>query len=105
MDAAFDLVRHAEDRMAGGYEDERRRHEAEKQAAEARREAWKAEVKTVVKAGGLAPSLPADAEEPEPPVRPRIRVADATTEKLGALAAEPAMGGKWLQLLKEWRLG
>jgi hypothetical protein len=92
MDAAFELVRHAEERMGAGYDDERRRYETEKQAAEARRETWKIEVKNASKAGGSPPTLPRDAEEPEAPVRPRIRVADATTEKLGALAAANPRG-------------
>ena len=87
MDAAFDMVRQAEDRMAAGHDEERRRFEADKQAAEARRDAWKVEVKAAVKAGGNPPRMPADAEEPAAPVRPRIRVADTTTERLGALAA------------------
>lgn len=87
IDATVDLLRDAEDRMAAGFDDDRRQHEAEKQAAEARREAWKQEVKNLVKAGGNPPRMPSNAEDPEPPVRPRIRVADATVEKLAALAA------------------
>jgi hypothetical protein len=87
MDAAFDLVRHAEDLMASGFDHTRRDYETRKQAAEERRDIWKGEVKAALKAGGGAPPKPFDADEPEAPVRPRIRVADVTTEKLGALAA------------------
>jgi hypothetical protein len=87
MDAAFDLVRFAEDKMAPGFEEDRQAYITAKQVAEARREAWKAEVKTAIKSGHSAPDQPAEAEEPTPPVRPRIRVADATVEALGALAA------------------
>ena len=87
MDAAFNLVRFAEDRMADGFEQVQQEHATAKQACEARIEAWKVEVKTAVKNGDPPPALPADAQEPPTPVRPRIRVADATVEALGALAA------------------
>ena len=87
MDACFDLVRHAEDGMAAGFDDERRRYETQKQAARARREAWEIEIKAAIKAGNNPPSLPEDAVPPNEPVRPRVRVADFTIEKLGALAA------------------
>jgi hypothetical protein len=87
MDAAFNLVRFAEDRMAQGFDQEQQAHATLKQACEARVEAWKAEVRTAVKNGDAPPVLPDDAREPDTPVRPRIRVADATVEALGALAA------------------
>jgi hypothetical protein len=93
MDAAFDLVRHAEDLMTAGFDQMRREYETKKQAAEERRDIWKAEVKAALKAGGDAPPPnPLDADEPEAPVRPRIRVADVTTEKLGVLAAALSRG-------------
>ncbi|WP_193227573.1 DUF3987 domain-containing protein [Aureimonas psammosilenae] len=87
MDAAFDLVRHAEDRMAAGFEDTQRQHETTKQIARAKREAWEADVKIDLKNGQFPSSMPEDAILPEEPVRPRVRVADVTIEKLAALAA------------------
>ena len=87
MDAAFNLVRFAEDRMADGFEQIQQEHATAKQACEARIEAWKIEVKTAVKNGDPAPAMPDNAREPPAPVRLRIRVADATVEALGALAA------------------
>lgn len=87
MDAAFGLVRFAEDRMADGFEQVQQKYATAKQTAEAKAEAWKVEVKTAIKHGGSAPPMPSDAREPSPPIRPRIRVADATVEALGALAA------------------
>ena len=87
MDAAFDLVQHAEDRMAAGFDQENRRFETMKQIAKAKRDCWESEVKAVVKAGGIPPDMPDDAAPPDDPVRPRVRVADFTIEKLGALAA------------------
>jgi hypothetical protein len=88
IDVVCRLVQHAEDLMAAGFDDLNRDYETRKHIAEAKREAWKAEVKKVaVKPGEQPPAMPTDAADPTPPSRPRIRVADATTERLGALAA------------------
>jgi hypothetical protein len=67
MEAAFDLVRHAEDLMASGFDHTRRDYETRKQAAEERRDTWKAEVKVALKAGGGAPPKPLETDEPEIP--------------------------------------
>jgi hypothetical protein len=83
----FDLVRQAEDLLAAGYEEDLRIHELAKQITEAKRDVWQQEVKQAVKNGGIAPPLPRDAVTPDPPVRPRICVADVTTEKAASLAA------------------
>ncbi|WP_375410661.1 DUF3987 domain-containing protein [uncultured Methylobacterium sp.] len=87
MDAAFELVRFAEAQMAAGFESTQLAHATQMQACEARLDEWKAAVKKAVKAGASAPEMPSDALPPAPPVRPRIRVADATVEALGGLAA------------------
>ncbi|GLS18758.1 hypothetical protein GCM10007874_17750 [Labrys miyagiensis] len=87
MDAAFALVHHAEEQMAAGYDDERRDYETKRQTAKATREAWEAEVKASVKAGENPRQMPAEAEVPDVPPRPRIRVADATIEAIAKLAA------------------
>ena len=87
MDAAFDLVRHVEDMMASGFDDAHRDYETRKQIAKAKREAWEKEVAAALKSVGTAPPMPDEAVIPDEPIRPRIRVADVTTERLGALAA------------------
>lgn len=87
MDTALRLIQHIEDQQAANFDTTLRAYETQKQFAAAKRDAWQAQVKTVAKNGGTPPNMPADAEEPLPPVRPRIRVADSTQEKLGALAA------------------
>jgi Protein of unknown function (DUF3987) len=69
MDACFDLVRHAEEAMAAGFDDERRKYETKKQAARARREAWEIEIKAAIKAGDDPPGLPEDAVALSEPVR------------------------------------
>jgi hypothetical protein len=87
MDAAFELVRHVEDLMASGFNEAHRDYETRKQVAKARREAWEKQVAAALKSVRTAPPVPEDAVAPDEPVRPRIRVADVTTERLGALAA------------------
>ena len=87
MDAAFDLVRFAEDRMGLGFEAEQKQFATTRQTSEAHLEAWKATVKTAVKNGVPPPLMPVEAQPPNAPVRPRIRIADATVEALGGLAA------------------
>jgi hypothetical protein len=89
---AFSLLSLAEERLAIGFDDALRRHETDKQAAKAKREAWEVEVKAAVKSGESPPAMPGDAETPDPPVRPRVRVADATVEALAALAASLPRG-------------
>lgn len=86
MDRAFALVRHAEDEMAEGFDLILTDHATRKQVGEASLAAWKAEVAVAVKAGEEPPPMPADTNPPAP-VRPRIRIADATVEKMAALAA------------------
>ena len=92
IDVVHGLIQHAEDLMAAGFDDLNRDYETHKHIAEAIREAWKTDVKAAVKSGKPPPVMPTDAVEPTPPTRPRIRVADATTEGLGALAASLPRG-------------
>ncbi|AWN40262.1 DUF3987 domain-containing protein [Methylobacterium durans] len=87
MDAAFALVRYAEDQMALGFETEQLAYTMKKQVSEACQEEWKAKIKAAVKKGDPPPPMPDEAQAPDLPVRPRIRVADATVEALGGLAA------------------
>lgn len=92
LEAVLDLVRHAEAQMNEGFERKLRDFEMELAAAKAKHETWEQAVKAAIKAGELPPPLPDDAVCPAEPVRPRIRVADCTTEKLGILAASHDRG-------------
>lgn len=87
LDAAGDLIGHAEGRMAEGFPETHRAYESDREAAKARRAEWEAAVKAAVSAGDTPPMLTDDAVPPVEPVRPRIRVADATTERLATLSA------------------
>jgi hypothetical protein len=73
--------------VAVGFDADLQGFETAKQIAKARRDSWEDAVKTAIKSGVTPPDMPAGAGMPVEPVRPRLRVADATTEKLAALAA------------------
>lgn len=92
LDAGFQLLGHIEEKMAEGFDEKQRKFETDKAIAVASREVWQDAVKAATKKGVPPPSCPPEAILPEPPLRPRIRVADCTTEKLGYLAAHHKRG-------------
>ncbi len=92
MGAALELCQDAEERLAEGHDELLRAFETTKRVAALAREKWDAEVAAAVKAGELAPIMPRKALEPIIPTRPRIIVADATTEKLASLSASLPRG-------------
>jgi hypothetical protein len=92
LDAGFQLLEHIEARMAEGFDEKQRKFETDMAIALASREVWQDAVKAAAKRGEPAPNCPPEAILPEPPLRPRIRVADCTTEKLGYLAAHHERG-------------
>lgn len=78
--------------MADGHDEITRKFQATKRVAELVRERWEGLVAAAVKDGDPPPPMPFDAEVPDEPIRPRIVVADTTTERLGALAASLPRG-------------
>jgi Protein of unknown function (DUF3987) len=90
MDAVLDPVREIERDDMDHHQDVLARWEAEKAAAVVRAAKWEDEVEIAVKNGVPPPPKPANAVEPEKPPRPRIIMADATTEACASLlAAQP----------------
>jgi hypothetical protein len=87
MSASLDLVHASEDRMAEGFDDARRAYETAKRVAEAAREEWEIAIKVALKDGQKPPPMPATAEAPDEPVRPRLMTMDISTEKLACQAA------------------
>jgi hypothetical protein len=87
IDQALAALSALEERLALGHDEERRTFETNKQIAEASREEWKDRVRAAVKNGDTPPALPAEAEVPTAPERPRVRVSDFSTERLAQLAA------------------
>ncbi len=86
-DPMADIVADIERGLAVDMDQKWIRHETRKEEAKAIRDKWKDEVKEAAKIGVAAPQIPDDAREPDKPVRPRIRIADATPESLADLLA------------------
>ena len=82
LDAAFTPLHQIEQRMATEYGELLRAYEANKLAAVERREVWEAEVKAATEAKAPLPPIPVDAQTPLKPTRPRVRINNATTQKL-----------------------
>lgn len=92
LDVALEVLRESEDRMADGFDEKRRSWEIQSATAQAYRAAWEDAVKKAVKHGDTPPELPSEANMPESIERPRIRVADATSEAMGKLASSHDRG-------------
>lgn len=64
-----------------------REHTTDAEAAKARRDIWQRGVKKAAQSGAAPPPLPVDADEPTAPIRPRVRLSDATMEAAADLSA------------------
>jgi hypothetical protein len=76
-----------EETLAAGFGAIQRRHEAKSEEAKLHREAWEKDAKRCVKDGYLVPDLPVEAQEPDLPMRPRVRIMDTTPEAAVEIAA------------------
>jgi hypothetical protein len=74
------------------WQERKRKHLTAKTAAAERRELWEKEVKTAVKDRYPPPTMPADADDPEPPQRRRIFSTDPTVAKAERLSAANPRG-------------
>lgn len=66
--------------------------QADCERAKAERAAWQDQVKTATKEGGATPSLPAIANEPDPPRPRRLLVQDATPESMAEVLSGNPQG-------------
>ncbi len=90
MDPVFELVRELEAEMAPSFEETIRQYETDKLSAEIAYDAWKKEMKDAQKNGFKTPLKPVEANTPERPQLPRLRISDATTEAMIArLSMQP----------------
>jgi hypothetical protein len=92
QDAVLALGREIEGSIAEDFPDQLMAWETERMAAKETRLIWEDEVRKAVKNETPPPSIPAKANEPEKPVRPRIIVTDATIESLARLLAQHPRG-------------
>jgi hypothetical protein len=76
-----------EKEAAGDFVGVNRQHLADVESARIRKEMWQTQVKNAAKEGVEPPALPADADEPSAPVRPRVRLSDTTLEAAADLSA------------------
>jgi hypothetical protein len=86
------MVSAFEAEMAHDFEQTLRTYTADLEVASQKKEFWKIAIKTALKDGNPAPTLPPDAQEPLPPHRPRIMIADATMEATADIAAANPKG-------------
>ena len=112
-DPVFRLISQLEASLTEDFEATLRRYETDREYAFAAKESWKAEVKEAVSAGREPPLMPEEAEEPEEPPRPRIKVTDATIEKLAILLSQYPKGllqhrdeiAGWLENMSRYSAG
>lgn len=87
LDAVLDPVKAIESEMADAYKAAREKWDDADEIASLVLSQWKADAKKAVAAGESAPDKPEDADAGRPPVRERIRISDATVEKVAELLA------------------
>lgn len=92
MGAALALLDRAEDQMMVGFDERVREYKTREAYAKVRKELWERAVDAAAKQDEEPPKMPTDAEAPDRIVLPRIRVADATPEKLAELSAGQPRG-------------
>ncbi|MDF0603919.1 DUF3987 domain-containing protein, partial [Psychromarinibacter sp. C21-152] len=92
LDAVLDPVRDIERDLAETYKTERAEWDAKSEMAAMVHSAWKSEAKAAITEGDTPPEKPADADPGPAPVRDRIRIADATTEKVADLLSSTWRG-------------
>lgn len=92
LDAVLDPVREIEKGYAETYKAARQEWDAKDELSRISLAAWKAEAKTAIGEGDEAPPKPDNADPGTMPVRDRIRISDATTEKVAELLSSTWRG-------------
>lgn len=92
LDAVLDPLKALETRVRTEAETARKTWAAEAETAQLALSAWKAAAKAAISEGKEAPAKPGNAEPGPEPHQPRLRINDATIEKLAALAARQPRG-------------
>ncbi|MEP1612772.1 MAG: DUF3987 domain-containing protein [Roseobacter sp.] len=83
LDAVLDPIREIESQLAAQCKDARHDWQAHDEIAKLNLAKWKADAKAATENVLPAPEKPKKADAGHPPVRGRVRIADATTEKFG----------------------
>lgn len=92
LEIATDVARTVELDAAEGHKLALAEWETGAESAKIVSKRWRDEVETATKNGVPPPLRPADAVEPEKPARPRMAIADATTEAMAQVLAQQPRG-------------
>lgn len=92
LDAVLDGVKSIEAEMGETYKAAKTEWEAADEIASVALAQWKTDVKKAMAEGEDAPPKPSEADAGRPPIRERIRIADATTEKVADLLSSSWRG-------------
>jgi hypothetical protein len=87
LDAVLDPVKEIDGELSREYQTERTDWDAKDEVARIVLSQWKGDAKTAISAGETPPEKPDEADVGKPPIRKRIRITDATTEKVAELLA------------------
>lgn len=82
LDAVFDGVREIESELTDAYNEARKEWEDLDEIAKLKLAQWKADARGDIADGGEPPEKPSDTDAGSPPLRERIRIGDATIEKV-----------------------
>ncbi|WP_299970198.1 YfjI family protein [uncultured Roseobacter sp.] len=85
LDAVLDPIREIDNALGAQYQTERQEWSDKDEVAKLILSKWKADAKVAIQDGDTPRMKPAEADAGAPPVRGRVRITDATTEKVGEL--------------------
>ncbi|MEI4264241.1 YfjI family protein [Roseovarius sp. D0-M9] len=92
LDAILDPVKQIDNALSAEYATNRQEWADKDEVAKLIHNKWKADAKAALEEGKEAPPKPKEAYAGAPPVRPRVRITDTTTEKAAALMSEDGRG-------------
>ena len=85
MESILSPVRWLESEIAGDFEIQQRQHAGRIEAAKVAHEAWQRNAREMAQLGDNIPAMPTDAVIPEPLVKPRVCISDATPEAVARI--------------------
>ena len=85
LDALLDPVREIDNALGALYQSERQAWAERDEISKLILAKWKADAKEAIQTGETLPEKPRESDAGLPPVRGRVRITDATTEKVGEL--------------------
>jgi hypothetical protein len=87
LDAVLDPVKEIDSELSREYLTNRSEWQAKDEVARIVLSQWKGDAKASIAEGGTPPEKPREADAGKPPIRKRVRITDATTEKVAELLA------------------